>query len=79
MHNTQIQLMDCNDETFTIPLVTLAVWRSGLKLEIKLGQNGQVTKTVRRYLKPHKSHSASDMLEYIECAYAEAKLLLGII
>ena len=75
---------ECNiwnfkDETVTVKVITLTVWVSALKLELKgMKRSPSVSSIVRKHLSIPKSYPLADILLHLETSLADVKEQLGI-
>jgi hypothetical protein len=74
----QCNIWDFNDEKVAIPIITLAVWASGLKLAlVGIDMNG-VESVVRSRLSVPASYPLDDLCQHIQTSLADMKSQLEI-
>jgi hypothetical protein len=76
----ECNIWDFNDETQMVKVITLTVWNSALKLELKGIQmhNPKVSTIVREFLSVPSSYPLADLSLHIQTSLDSVKEQLGI-
>ncbi len=68
--NTKVHIWDFNDTTVPVRLMTLAVWKVKIALEIKLGDfNGDAIRAAMKHLSCPDDYEREFLLEHITTSY----------